>query len=55
VEVVTSHTLEDSQEGLTLGVGINYNIEVINFGFDYAFQEYEFLGDTHSFGVRLQF
>lgn len=47
--------LEDSQEGLTLGVGINYNIEVINFGFDYAFQEYEFLGNTHSFGVRLRF
>lgn len=47
--------LEDSQEGLTLGVGINYGLEVIYFGFDYAFQEYEFLGNTHSFGVRLRF
>lgn len=47
--------LEDSQEGLTLGVGLNYDVEVINFGFDYAFQEYKFLGNTHSFGVRLQF
>ena len=47
--------LEDSQEGLTFGVGINYGLEVINFGFDYAFQEYEFLGNTHSFGVRLKF
>lgn len=47
--------LEDSQEGLTLGVGINYGLEVIYFGFDYAFQEYEFLGSTHSFGVRLRF
>jgi hypothetical protein len=47
--------LEDSQEGLTLGVGINYGLEVIYFGFDYAFQKYEFLGNTHSFGVRLRF
>ena len=47
--------LEDSQEGLTLGVGINYGLEGIYFGFDYAFQEYEFLGNTHSFGVRLRF
>jgi hypothetical protein len=47
--------LEDSQEGLTLGVGINYGLEVIYFGFDYAFQEYEYLGNTHSFGVRLRF
>ena len=47
--------LDDSQEGLTLGVGINYGLEVINFGFDYAFQEYDFLGDTHSFAVRLRF
>lgn len=47
--------LEDSQEGFTFGVGISYGLEVINFGFDYAFQEYEFLGNTHSFGVRLKF
>jgi hypothetical protein len=47
--------LKDSQEGLTLGIGISYGLEVINFGFDYAFQKYEFLGNTHTFGVRLKF
>lgn len=47
--------LEDSQEGLTLGVGVNYGLEVINFAFDYSYQEFEYLGNTHSFGVRLRF
>lgn len=47
--------LKDSQEGLALGVGINYGLEVVTVAFDYAFQEYEFLGNTHSFGVRLKF
>lgn len=47
--------LNDSQEGLTFGVGINYGLEVIDFGFDYAFQEFEYLGDTHSFAVKLKF
>jgi len=47
--------LKDSQEGLTLGVGINYGLDVITVAFDYAFQEYGFLGNTHSFGVRLRF
>lgn len=47
--------LEDSQEGLTFGVGVNYGLEVIDFGFDYAFQEYEYLGNTHSFAVRIKF
>ncbi len=47
--------LSDSQEGLTFGVGISYGLEVIDFGFDYAFQEFEYLGDTHSFAVKLKF
>jgi len=47
--------LKDSQEGLTLGVGLNYALGVFSIGFDYAFQEYNYLGDTHSFGVRLKF
>ncbi|QQS36541.1 MAG: PorV/PorQ family protein [Ignavibacteriales bacterium] len=47
--------LEDSQEGLTFGVGVNYGLEVIDFGFDYAFQKFEYLGDTHSFAVKLKF
>jgi hypothetical protein len=48
--------LEDSQEGLTLGVGLKYDgLSFINFALDYAFQQYEFLGDTHSFGIILRF
>ena len=47
--------LKDSQEGLTLGVGLDYGLGVFSIGFDYAFQEYNYLGDTHSFGVRLKF
>ncbi len=48
--------LDDSQEGLTLGLGINYGgLTYFNIGVDYAFQQFEFLGDTHSFGVLLKF
>lgn len=47
--------LKDSQEGLTLGVGLSYELGVFSIGFDYAFQEYNYLGDTHSFGVRFKF
>jgi hypothetical protein len=48
--------LEDSQEGLTLGVGLKYDgLSFINFGLDYAYQQFEFLGDTHSFGILLKF
>lgn len=48
--------LEDSQEGLTLGAGINYSgLEYLKISVDYAYQEYEFLGNTHSFGISLAF
>ena len=47
--------LENSQEGLTLGAGLNYALGILTIGIDYAFQEYDFLGDTHSFGVLLKF
>jgi hypothetical protein len=48
--------LEDSQEGLTLGAGINYGgLEYLKISVDYAYQEYEFLGNTHSFGISLAF
>jgi len=44
------------QEGLALGFGLNYDgLEVFGISVDYAFQEYEFLGNTHSFGVILKF
>ncbi len=47
--------LKDSQEGLTFGAGLNYTLGILTLGFDYAFQEYEFLGNTHSFGMLLKF
>lgn len=48
--------LEDSQEGLTLGVGIHYDgLQFFNFSVDYAYQKYTYLGNTHSFGVILDF
>lgn len=47
--------LKDSQEGLTLGVGLHTTLGVFSVGFDYAFQEYKLLGDTHSFGVLFKF
>jgi hypothetical protein len=48
--------LSDSQEGLTLGAGFYYEgLEFFGIGVDYAFQEFEFLGNTHSFGLLLKF
>jgi hypothetical protein len=48
--------LKDSEESLTLGVGINYNkMEFFSIAVDYAFQQYKHLGDTHSFGILLRF
>jgi hypothetical protein len=48
--------LTDSEEGLTLGAGINYGgFGFVNISVDYAYQGYKHLGDTHSFGVLLKF
>lgn len=48
--------LQDSQEGLTFGFGLNYDrLGFFKFQLDYAFQKYEFLDNTHSFGVILAF
>jgi hypothetical protein len=48
--------VDDSPEGLTLGAGLNYDgMEYFGISVDYAFQEYQYLGNTHSFGVRLRF
>ncbi len=48
--------LEDSQEGLTLGFGLNYKLQD-SFGVrvDYAYQKFEFLDNNHSFGILLTF
>jgi hypothetical protein len=48
--------LTDDQEGLTLGAGLNYDgVDYFGISVDYAYQQYQFLGDTHSFGVILRF
>jgi len=47
--------LKDNQEGLTLGAGLNYALGVFEVGFDYSYQDYEYLSYIHSFGVTLKF
>ena len=48
--------LDDSQEGLALGFGLNYGgLEFFRIAFDYSFQQSEYLEDVHSFGVSLGF
>lgn len=47
--------LEDNQEGLTLGAGLNYGLGIFSMGFDYSYQEFEFLSYTHSFAVSFKF
>lgn len=48
--------LQDSQEGLTLGVGLHYEgLQFFNISVDYAYQKYTYLGNTHSFGLILDF
>lgn len=48
--------LQDSEEGLTLGAGLNYGgLGFLGISVDYAFQQYKHLGDTHSFGILLKF
>ena len=47
--------LDDNQEGLTLGAGLNYVLGVFAFGFDYSYQDFKLLDYVHSFGVSLKF
>ena len=47
--------LEDNQEGLTLGAGLNYVLGVFAVGVDYSYQEFEFLSYIHSFSVSFKF
>jgi hypothetical protein len=48
--------LADSQEGLTLGVGIKYKRPgFIDIGIDYSYQKYTYLGGVSSFSVILKF
>lgn len=48
--------LKDSQEGLTLGVGVRYKeFELFSIGVDYAYQKYTYLGNVQSFGIQMRF
>ena len=48
--------LDDTQEGLTLGVGLNYAAKnALAIEFDYSFQKYKYLDNVHSFGLILKF
>ncbi len=47
--------LDDNQEGLTLGAGLHYALGVFTVGFDYSYQEFEFLSYIHSFAVSFKF
>ncbi len=48
--------LDDSQESLTLGFGLNYSgLEFFRIVIDYSFQKYQYLDNVHTFGVLLGF
>lgn len=48
--------LEDSQEGLSLGFGINYKVNsTLGIQIDYAYQKFDYLDNNHSFGVIISF
>ena len=48
--------LDDSQEGLTFGVGLKYDqSNLLGIQVDYAYQQLEYLDNTHSFGIILSF
>lgn len=48
--------LDDSQESLTLGFGLNYSgLEFFRIAIDYSFQKYQYLDNVHTFGVLLGF
>jgi hypothetical protein len=48
--------LQDSQEGLALGFGLNYEgFGSFGISVDYAYQQFEYLDNNHSFGVILRF
>ena len=48
--------LEDSQEGLTFGIGLKYDkLYAFKLAVDYSYQQFEYLSNTHSFSVMLGF
>ena len=48
--------LDESQEGLSLGFGLNYDgLDFFRIAVDYSFQQGKYLDDIHTFGVLLGF
>ncbi len=48
--------MRDREEGLTLGAAVRYNsVGYMSFAIDYAFQSFQFLGDVHTFGIKVGF
>lgn len=47
--------LEDSEVGLTLGAGLQYEASGLGFHFDYAWNEYGLLGNAQRFSLGLSF
>jgi len=48
--------LKNSQEGLTLGVGVKYQRPgYLDIGIDFSYQQFKYLGNVNSFGVILNF
>ncbi len=48
--------LKDTQEGLTLGIGLRYKRPgFIDLGIDYSYQQFQYLGNVNSFGVLINF
>lgn len=46
----------EGEQGLTLGVGINYRlVEAVKVKFDYAYQDFGRLNDVHYFSIGLRF
>lgn len=47
--------LEDTQEGLTLGVGLRTNLGIFDVGMDYAYQQLTYLGGVQHFSLQFEF
>lgn len=48
--------LDESQEGLSLGFGLNYSgLGYFGLGVDYSYQDYEYLEEVHNIAVTIKF
>jgi len=48
--------IRDREEGLTAGAGLRYNqLAGLKLTIDYAYQDFTYLGDVHTFGIQLGF